>query len=313
MVREIEVEDPSPEPAPEAQPSPYRNLLVPLVVVPFMVVGVLALVFVFFGAITGSEASIEDNLERMVRGGANEKKQAAMSLSSQAAENARARLAGEAEPWPVGPEFLERLASAWTEIDEDDRRLRLTVAQLAASYGDPQAFDRLATFLALPEEADRDAQLRFAALMALSWLDDSRSADLVIPFTRHSDALLRQTAAGLLQKMPGEKSRAALVALLGDPALELRGQAAISLSYFGDAAGAGVLVELVDPASYAAAHQADAKKYASARVVQESRCRAIQALARLGRDSDRALFERVAASDDDALVREAALRVLQRR
>jgi hypothetical protein len=70
--RTIEVPDPDPAvPPPAAPESPYKNLLVPLVVVPFMVVGVLVLVFVFFGAVAGEETSIEENLRRVVDGGLN--------------------------------------------------------------------------------------------------------------------------------------------------------------------------------------------------------------------------------------------------
>ena len=209
--RSIEVPDPDPvAPGAAAPQSPYKNLLVPLVVVPFLVVGVLVLVYVFFGAIAGKEAGLEDNLARVVDGGPNEAKQAAMNLGTQAAENARAKLEGKPEPWPTGADFPERLAQAWNKLNADDVRLRLAVAQLSAAYGDASAVEKLGTFLALPDEKDREGDLRFAALMALTWLDEPRSAALVIPFLHHADPLLRQVAAGVLQKMPGEATTAAL-------------------------------------------------------------------------------------------------------
>ena len=88
------------------------------------------------------------------------------------------------------------------------------------------------------------------------------------------------------------------------------GQAAVSLSHMGDARGAAVLAELADPASYAAVHAQEPAKYASKKVVADSRQRAVAALARLGRAEDRPLFERLAANDDDPIVRETAMKAL---
>ena len=86
-VTEIEIRDPDPSdpgsPATPAMPageSPYKNLLVPLVVVPALIVMVLVLVFVLFGAVAGKEDSPRENLDRLLHGGFNERKQAAFNL-----------------------------------------------------------------------------------------------------------------------------------------------------------------------------------------------------------------------------------------
>jgi HEAT repeat protein len=312
--RSIDVPDPGPPPMPvDASESPYKNLLVPLVVVPFLVVGVLVLVFVFFGAVTGHELTLEENLERVVHGGSNESRQAAMSLAQQALDNSVARAEGKPVRWPVGADFLGKLQRAWDESPAEDKnqKIRLALAQLLAQFGDPGAFEKLKTFVELPDDDDRDGQLRLYAMMALTWLDDPRAAEVVIPFLKHPDPYLRQSAAGVLQKLPGDATRAALRGLLDDSSLELRGQAAISLSHLGDEAGADVLVELLDPESYAKVHAAEPAKYASEVVVHESRLRALDALARLARASDRPLFERLATDDRDPEIREAAMRALQ--
>ena len=98
---------PTPPEAPQAPadaaPGGYRNLFVPLVVVPFLVVGVIALVFVFFGAIRGEDPSMEQNLATAIDGGANERKQAALSLAAQALENSVALAEGREAPWPAPP------------------------------------------------------------------------------------------------------------------------------------------------------------------------------------------------------------------
>lgn len=336
--RSIEVADPDPSPAGDAPPSPYRNLFVPLVVVPFMVVGVLVAVFVFFGAVSGTQASIDENLERLASGGSNESKQAAMSLVAQALENRRALESGVSAPWSTSPDFEARLERAWQAVGDDPLQgyKRLAVAQLAALYKLPGALEKLASIVELPDSsaanpdyagalyklraavsgvdpADGDGQLRLYAMIGLTWLDDERAAALVLPHLTDPDPFIRQAVIGVLQHMPGKATVDALVALLDDAALETRGQAAISLTHLGDARGAAVLCELVDVASYERARAADAKKFVAPQFVQASRVKAVEALARLGRGEDRALLQRLAGDEPDALVREAALRALARR
>lgn len=338
--RTIEVPDPDPPQGGEAAPSesPYRNLFVPLVVVPFMVVGVLVGVFVFFGAVSGSEASIEENLAQLSSGGSNESKQAAMSLVAQAVENRRALESGQAAPWPTPADFEARLEQAWESIGDDPLQgyKRLAVAQLAALYKLPGALEKLDAILSLPDSsgsnpeysgalfklraavsgvdpADHDGQLRLYAMVGLTWLDDPRAAERVLPHLSDPDPFIRQAVIGVLQHLPGPQTTAALVGLLDDPALEARGQAAISLSHLGDPSGAVVLRELVEPAAYEEAHRAEPRKFAAPQHVRSSRVKAVEALGRLALAEDRALLERLAAQEPDTLVREAALRALASR
>lgn len=305
---------PTPPDASEA-PAPggaYRNLFVPLVVVPFLVVGVIALVFVFFGAIRGEDPSMEENLRSAVEGGANERKQAALSLAAQALENSVARSEGREAPWPAPADFLTRLQRAWDELPvDDDPHLRLVLAQLLAQQGDPGALEKLEQVLATPDAEDPEGEVRVYAMLAITWLGDERAAALLIPFLDHSDPFLRQSAAGALQGVPGEQSRTALLGLLGSPDLELRGQAAISLARLGDPGGAEVLRELVRQETYAAEGLREAGKFQGERSVHGARLEGVRGLARLGLPEDRALFEQLASGDEDHAVREAAMRALE--
>jgi HEAT repeat protein len=287
---------------------------VPLVVVPFLVVGVLVMVFLFFGAITGREASMAENLDQLVHGGMNGRQQAAVSLSAQVVKNREARLAGTEPPYETPPDFLEQLQGAWGLMLEDDNpTLRLALAKVLVEHGDPEAREKLVAFLRLPDADDDDGQIRFGALMALGNLGDVAAAEDVLPFLEHPDPYLRQGAASALQGLPGEASIEGLKGVLGDPSLELRGMAAISLSHLGDPSGADVLVDLIDPATYEAIRQGDPRKYADGQLVQNNRIHALRALARLGRAEDDALLEGLAADDADPSVREVAMRALQDR
>jgi HEAT repeat protein len=227
-------------------------------------------------------------------------------------ENRRALAEGREPDWETGPELLADIRRAWERTARDDNpHIRLTLAQLAALYGDPEAPEMLASFLALPDSEDPKGELRVPAMLALSWTDAPGAAALVVPFLRHEDPFLRQSAAGILQAIPGEASRAGLRGLLDDPSLELRGQAAISLARLGDPAGAPVLRELAGREAYEAVQASDPRKFASERLVHQSRLEAVRALAGLGRPEDRELLERLAADDEDSAVREAAMRALQ--
>jgi len=300
-------------PSPEipAQGGAYRNLFVPLVVVPFLVVGVIALVFIFFGAIRGEDPSMEENLRTAIEGGANERKQAALSLAAQALENAVAASENRSAPWPAPPDFLARLQRAWEELPvDDDPHLRLVLAQLLTQQGDPGALDKLEAVLATSDSEDPEGEVRVYAMLAMTWLDDERAAQILAPFLGHSDPFLRQSAAGALQGVPGEASRAALRGVLGAPDLELRGQAAISLATLGDPAGADVLRELVRAETFLSDGLREAGKFQDERSVHKARLEGVQGLARLGLAEDRPLFEELAAGDPDHAVREAAMRAL---
>jgi HEAT repeat protein len=304
-------DDLQPEPPPPAS-SPYRNLFVPLIVVPFLVVGVLVLVFVFFGAIRGRDATLSENLERAVHGGSKEREQAAVSLVAQAVENSQAQARGDPYPWKASPSFVSDLQEAWRSTEGDDALLiRLALAQLSAQFGDPEAFEKLAWFLELSDAQDPEGKLRGPALVALSWLGDPRAAERVIPYLRHADPYLRQSAAAALQRLPGPATVEALRAALDDPSLEFRGMAAISLSHLGDPSGSAVLRELVDPATFAAEHEREPRKWAGGELIQQTRLQAVRALGRLEREEDRALLRRLADGDEDPAVREAAMRALE--
>jgi HEAT repeat protein len=113
-----------------------------------------------------------------------------------------------------------------------------------------------------------------------------------------------------LQKYPSDASAALLRGLLGSSELDLRGQAAVSLSHLGDASGAHVLVELLDPAAYERARAAQPHKFARATEISQTRRTALEALLRLGDPEHRARIEQISRTDADLALREAAILAL---
>jgi HEAT repeat protein len=289
---------------------PYRNLWVPLLVVPAGIVMVLLCVFLFFGAIAGQERSLADNLRLVVEGGANERKQAAFQLGVQAAENQQAVNEGREPPWRAEAGFADELQSAWAGVPADDHEIRLALACLQAQQGDGRGIDHLLALLDAPDLGDDAGRLRFQALAQLGALGDPRGRDALVRHLDDPDRGLRSVAAIGLQKHPGEETVAALRGALGDPELEVRANAAISLATLGDPSGGAVLIDLLDPELYAGEHGRHKERFARARLVTESRRQAVEALGRLHRPEDRGRIEALAAGDPDLTVREAAMRVL---
>jgi len=302
----------TPPPPPPAPATPAPHPPGPLGLVPAAIVGALLLVFLFFGAIAGREATLSENLDRVLHGGAGERKQAAFNLVRQIAENREAELGGQPPPWPLDPGFLPRLREARASVDESDPEIRLVIASLLAQLGDEEGVTGLLELLDLAPGQDPEGAVRFHALATLGSLGDPRAEAACARILRTSDDTgLRIVSAVALQRIPGEEGRGALLSALEDAVLEVRANAAIALAVRGDPAGAGLLRDLLDPEIYRGEQARDARKFTHARRISESRAQAVEALARLKRPEDRAVIERLAREDHDLAAREAAMRALE--
>jgi HEAT repeat protein len=284
---------------PETRPkSPYSTLWMPLVVVPAVIVIVLVLIFLMFGGIAGGPTSITDNLNVVVNGGKNEREQAAFHLSQKIAENSQAALAGEELPWPVPEDLAETVHAAWAGMPADDPNARFLLASILAEMGDPDGVPYLIELLESTED-DPQNERRFQILAKLGALGDERARGPMLEFAGSKDAGLRSLVAIVLQNIPGEETTVALVGLLGDHELEVRANAAISLSKLGDPAGVEVLFSLLEPELYVAENKANRERFRTGKSVSQSRRAAVMALLRLGRSEDRARLE--AWSEDSDL------------
>jgi len=296
----------------ETEPtSPYRNLLFPLVVVPAMIVVVVLLVYTLVGAITGEEATVDENLHRVLHGGSNERTQAAYALVAQLAENDRARIGGNDLPWEVSEALAPKLTDALVGLGEDEVQLQYVLSSALLHLDDPAGIEGLRGILALGEEADPEGKLKFHALVSLGSRGSSETFGDVSAFLDDEDQGLRSLAAGYLRFYPAELAIPPLKGSLGDLDLAVRLNAAISLSWFSDPAGAVVLRDGTRREIYEAERARNPRNYARAEVVRENRVRALEGLARLARVEDRALLEELAAGDEDLEVREAAMRAIK--
>jgi HEAT repeat protein len=287
-----------------------------LVVVPAGIVIAIVVIGALFGALAGSEGSLETNLDVAVRGGKNQRQQALFNLTRQAAENQQAharRLAGEDVdlPWPMPANFPDQIHAAVDELDPDEHETRFVLAVLLSTLEDERGIELLRGFLTLDPSEDPDLVLRIGAVQNLGLLADPGATEIVIGFLDHPDRVLRLSAAGALSKLPGEGVRSALLGALGDNEFDVRATAALSASKLVPplAEAAPLLRDLTGPEIYAAERERDRKRFTRAREVSSFRVFAVTALGRLGLEQDRAMMERL-RDDEDLLVAEAAIKVL---
>lgn len=289
--------------------SPYSSLFVPLVIVPAAIVVVLVLVFVLFGAIGGSESSLREDLDRMLKGGSKEQQHAAYALVQKLSANASAEEAGREPPFPIAPEFQPELLAAWNAGGQPPWQ-RYVLASLLARI-DPQAgVPMLIALLDLGDAEDEGARIRFDTLLSLAALGDPRALEPIARFLEHPDPGLRLVATVGMQRMPPEEALPRVRGGLGDPALDVRITAAVTLAKHGDAGGAELLRDAVQSEIYAAEAQ-DGGRAWSAERIQHSRRTALGALGQLRRPADRELVQSLARDADDLLLRDAAKRILE--
>ncbi|NOT32203.1 MAG: hypothetical protein HOP15_17285 [Planctomycetes bacterium] len=325
---EIEIRDPDPSDpsaagttsasATESGPdSPYKNLLVPLVVVPALIVMVLVLVFALFSGVVGREDSPRENLERVLNGGFNDRRQAAFGLVRQVLVYQRARAQGEEPEWEIDASFLPELQAARAQLAPiqapGDLATAFVLSSLMATLGEPAGVTQLLEMLELPDEVDPGSEYRMHSAMALGALAPDLAAPerervrvALVRLLASSDSGLVLYAVAGLQKLPGEDTLAALKGMLANELLEVRASAALSLAVLGDRAGLGLLEEMLSLAPYEAERVSHPRKWPSP-VVSESRVKALDALAALGAAPNAEALRRLAEGDLDPNFRRAVL------
>ncbi len=310
-----------------AEPSRSKSLFGPLIAIPALIVFTIVLIFVLFGQIAGSEPSLAKNLETVRTGGVNERTQALLGLVLQLEENLNAREAGKELPWPVEDELVADLERAWDELPEDDLSIRYVLAMALFQAGADDQLEKLRTCLTAPDDFDPTGRIRHPTLatfgMAAPSLSAERQAQLlpeITVFFDHPDVGLQLAAAIALQSFSNPDANAALVGTLARAPLELRGQAAISLSHIAarddlDTASrdraAAVLWELFDRDSYDRERVLEPEKWTREANIVETRAKAVEALLRLGRGADIERLQAAAQDDASIEVRSRALKALE--
>ena len=274
------------EPPPKA--SAVRFFLLPL-----LVVGTALLIFLVFNFMTFDRRSPAEYLQEVKGGGPNRRWQAAFELS---------RSIGRIPPGPernaLAAETLRTFETLSRNRPEDvpvRRYLVLVLGKLA----DPAAVPAL-----LSAAKDPDPETRLYAVWALGVLADGRALETVLETSLSQDPGARKMAAYVLGRLGRKEAVPRLMVLLEDSATDVRWNAAIALASLGDSSGLPVLHTMIDRASLA-------RLTLTGDQVEAAMVNALKALALLRDPASLPPIRKIAESDPNLRVREAARRAVE--
>lgn len=231
--------------APEDQ-MPLGKWLVPFFVIPLVIVISVALIFLLFGVLTAEEKSPRQNLDRVVHGGRNDRKQGAFELQRQLQNLDKEKIV-------LDREFTPDLVKAFEELRRNPEADVELVCLLAASLGllhDTRAIPALTSALddarAVPG-AGYVLSVQWYAAFGLATLATPETLPSLLQMIQSPDEGLRKLAALGLGRLDRPESREALHAALEDPSKLVRWTVAQSLASLGDSAALVPLREILDP------------------------------------------------------------------
>jgi len=288
-----------PDDAPK--PEGFGRLVVPLFLTPFAVIGALLVLGVaFYFVLTPKDRSADEVLERVLRGGANERWQAAQELAH--------RVSDESERERLDPGFAGRVRDALERSREDDPRVREFLVGTLAFLRDTSSVDLLVASLEDPGE-DPEGRIRFACAIALGPLGDPAAVPVLGRVLRESpDEGLRIACTHSLGRLPGSASVEALRGALSDGSWLVRCNAAIALAFHGLDDGKPYLLELLDREKLRGLRE---NAFRREEDQQSALIEGIRALAGLRAEEAIPRIERLAAEDPSPKVQDAALRALE--
>jgi hypothetical protein len=296
----------------------YKNMWVPLFVVPAAIIIVPLVIWAMFGSISGSELTVEENLRIAVNGGKNERQQARFSLIRQLTENLEYRARGEEPPNAVPAGFGALLEAAASELEDDGAEARLALAVALANFEPELGANLLIELLDIQAEDDDGGRVRFSALANLGWLaiDGVESAkggrELAIALMGDEDPVLRMAAASVLPHFEvNPESRTALLAALDDGDLQVRATSALSLSMLAtpDPSAIPLLTDMAGAEIWIAARDANPGQFRRAADYEPYQVQAVLALLKYG-DTTRAAVQELADNSPSLKVQDAARRGL---
>ena len=223
----------APEPEddePAGGSTPAGRLLVQFFLIPLFIVAIAVFVFWLFGSVAIDKKNAAELLTDVRTGSRNQRWQSAFELSR--------RLPPLSDP-AARSAFAEQTIQAFEGAAGDDPRVRRYLALVMGRLGDARAVPILERAL-----EDKDEETRLYALWGLALIGNPSSAAKVRPLLESADAGIRKTAAFAAGRMEDGEAIPQLTRLLGDPAVDVRWNAALALATLEDPAGRDVLVKM---------------------------------------------------------------------
>lgn len=236
------------------EPTRRSTLLFQFFLFPLLIVVASVGVFLFFGAIGGSQKSAQEFLADVRFGGENVQKQAAQQLAT-ILQRERARVDAKeitlAEAEYSKGNFRRDLEAAFlASFDGGTSDRQAFLASSMGLVGDPAFLTALEQRAHPPTPPD----IRRAVARAIALLDTSDGTPILISLLKDDDEPVRNHAVEGLSRGRArspdsiEAVKGALKGALGDTSEYVRMSAAAALALAGDASGIDLVGKLLDPA-----------------------------------------------------------------
>ena len=233
MDKLVEREAGAPKPLARAPAIAVQFFLIPLIVV-----GATAMVYVGFRSLLSEDRSAEEYLTDIRSGGSNRRWPAAYELSRMMANPEFAKK----EEAKLAPELVK----AFADSKQDDPRVRQYLALTLGRLTPPLPAD--ARRLLIEALADPDSQTRISAIWALGSTRDASVAPEIERMYGSEDPGVRKMAVYALGSMPENVGNETLVKALEDGQADVQWNAAVALARHGRHDGVHVLGRMLDRA-----------------------------------------------------------------
>ncbi len=271
---------------------PTSLLIAQFFLFPLIIIAICVGIFLLFGYLTYEQKSPSDYL-RDVQTGSDLccRWQAAYELSNMISAN---------KDSIRRTDFVADVMKVFQNSRGDDPRVRRYLALTMGQLGDPRAVPALVEGLNDPE-----AENQIYALWALGSIRDASAVPGVVAQLRNNEPAVRKTAAYVLGAIKDKSAIHDLQVALNDPSNDVRWNAAMALAQMNDAAGADVLVGLLDRA------YVDRLEGMTPEQKSELMINAIKCLGILKFGSAQDKISALSESDPDLSVRGASLEALK--
>jgi HEAT repeats len=204
--------------------------------IPLLVVGAMALVYVGFRSLLTEDRSAEEYLTDIRFGGSNRRWPAAYELSRLMSDPQFVKK----EEATLAPELIKAFAAS----SDDDPRVREYLALTLGRLTPPIPSD--ARRLLIDALNDKESQTRISAIWALGATGDVTAAADIERMYASEDAGVRKMAVYALGSLNGDVGTTTLVKALGDQEPDVQWNAAIALARHGRHDGVLVLRRMLD-------------------------------------------------------------------
>lgn len=269
--------------------------------IPLLVVGATALIYVGFRSLIGNDRSVEEYLTDIRSGGTNRRWPAAYELSRLMADPEFVRH----EEAKLAPELTKAFAAS----SDDDPRVRQYLALTLGRLTPPIPPD--ARRLLIEALDDKESQTRISAIWALGSTGDLTVAPELERMYASGDPGVRKMTVYALGALPGDVAATTLVKALEDGEADVQWNAAIALARHGRNEGVPVLRRMLDRAYVERNVTRQQQVQEEVDPVGEVMISALRAIAAL---KESTLVEPVSAlskNDSSLKVRQAALEALK--